>query len=116
VGASGPQGEAGPQGVTGPQGELGPTGAIGPAPATRIRFGNAAAGPGPLTSDASCQSGEHAVSGGYVVTDADFSTVTELWSLPTPFTDGGTPTGWQAAINDGGPNKHITAHVICVPD
>jgi hypothetical protein len=66
-------------------------------------------------SDASCLPGERAVSGGYVVQGVNFGSVTEFWSLPTPFEDGGTPTGWQAAIGDGGEDKVITAHVICVP-
>jgi hypothetical protein len=68
------------------------------------------------TSDASCLPGEHAVSGGFVIREVDFATVVEQWSLPTPFSEGGVSTGWQAGINDGGANKQITAHVICVPD
>jgi hypothetical protein len=56
------------------------------------------------------------VSGGFVIREVNFATVTEQWSLPTPFTEDGVPTGWQAAINDGGPTKRITAYVLCVPD
>ena len=67
-------------------------------------------------SDANCRPGEHAVSGGYVMREVNFATVTEQWSLPIPFVEDGIPTGWQVAINDGGPNKRITAYVICVPD
>ena len=67
-------------------------------------------------SDANCRPGEHAVSGGYVMREVNFATVTEQWSLPTPFAEDGVPTGWQVAINDGGPTKRITAYVICVPD
>jgi len=67
-------------------------------------------------SDAACRAGEHAVSGGYVIRDVNFATVTEQWSLPTPVDEDGVPTGWQVAINDGGPNAQITAYVICVPD
>jgi hypothetical protein len=67
-------------------------------------------------SDANCRPGEHAISGGYVMREVNFATVTEQWSLPTPFVEDGIPTGWQVAINDGGHNKRITAYVICVPD
>jgi hypothetical protein len=56
------------------------------------------------------------VSGGFVVRDVNFATVTEQWSVPTPFTEGDVATGWQVAINDGGPDKQITAYVVCVPD
>jgi hypothetical protein len=69
-----------------------------------------------VTSDAACKTGEHAVSGGFLIRDVSFGSVTEQWSLPTPFEEGAVPTGWQAAINDGGPTKEITAYVICVPD
>jgi hypothetical protein len=48
--------------------------------------------------------------------EVNFATVTEQWSLPTPFAEDGIPTGWQVAINDGGPKKRIIAYVICVPD
>ena len=116
AGEPGPQGEPGPPGEAGTQGDLGPTGPAGAAPATRIVIGEAVSGPGLQISDAACGEGEHAVSGGYVVRDANFSTVTELWSVPTPFEEGDQPTGWQAGINDGGADKLITAHVICVPD
>jgi hypothetical protein len=67
-------------------------------------------------SDANCRPGEHAISGGYVMREVNFATVTEQWSLPIPFAEDGIPTGWQVAINDGGPKKRITAYVICVPD
>jgi hypothetical protein len=73
-------------------------------------------GPGLQVSDAACLTGEHAVSGGFVVRDVNFATVTEQWSVPTPFTEGDVATGWQVAINDGGPDKQITAYVVCVPD
>jgi hypothetical protein len=116
AGEPGPQGEPGSQGATGTQGDLGPTGPIGAAPDTRIRIGEAASGPGLQISDASCAEGEHAVSGGYVLSGVIFSTVTELWSLPTPFEEDARPTGWQAGIDDGGSEKLITAHVVCVPD
>jgi len=48
--------------------------------------------------------------------EVNFATVTEQWSLPTPFIEDGVPTGWQVAINDGGAKKRITAYVICVPN
>ena len=48
--------------------------------------------------------------------DVNYATVTEQWSVPTPFAEDGVPTGWQVAINDGGSHKRITAYVICVPD
>jgi hypothetical protein len=67
-------------------------------------------------SDAGCLRGEHAVSGGFVIREVNFATVSEQWSLPTPFSEGGVPTGWQAAIKDGGAHKRITAYVICVAD
>jgi hypothetical protein len=122
VGPTGAAGDQGTQGVTGPQGEagaqgdLGPTGPAGVAPATVIRNGDAVSGPGLQISDAACAEGEYAVSGGYVVQDVNFSTVSELWSLPTPFEEGGSPTGWQAGFNDGGAEKLFIAHVVCVPD
>ena len=120
TGAMGPQGpEGAPSTVTGPTGAvgaLGPTGPTGPAPATRIRFGNPASGSGLQVSDAACLSGEHAVSGGFVVRNVIFASVTDQWSLPTPLEDGGVPTGWQAAVNDGSSTKQVTAYVVCVPD
>jgi hypothetical protein len=73
-------------------------------------------GPGLQISDASCAPGERAVSGGYVLRDVIFASVTEFWSLPTPFEDGGVPTGWQVGVDDGGSEKQITAHAVCVPD
>jgi hypothetical protein len=56
------------------------------------------------------------VSGGFVMRGVNQATVTDQWSLPTPFADGGVATGWQAAIDDGGANKAVTAYVLCVPD
>jgi hypothetical protein len=69
-----------------------------------------------LVSDASCQEGEHAVSGGFVIQQVNYAAVTEHWSLPTPFEEDAVPTGWQVAFNDGNPDKQVTAYVLCVPD
>ena len=56
------------------------------------------------------------MSGGFLLRNVEYGSVTEQWSLPTPFADDGVATGWQAAINDGGANKEITAYVLCVPE
>jgi hypothetical protein len=69
-----------------------------------------------LVSDASCQDGEHAISGGFIAQQLFYASVTEHWSLPTPFEEDAVPTGWQVAFNDGGSEKELTAYVICVPD
>ena len=48
--------------------------------------------------------------------DVDFATVVDHWSVPTPFADGGVPTGWQVAVKGGGAAKRIIAYVICAED
>ena len=91
-------------------------GDLATAPATRIRVGNRASGPGLQVSDAVCRRGEHAVSGGSILRQVDFATLTEQWSLPTPAEEDAVPTGWQIAVNDGAFDKQVTAYVVCVPD
>ena len=72
-------------------------------------------GPGLRVSDANCRPGEHAVSGGYVMREVNFATVTEQWGLPIPFAE--ADTDWMAGRHQRRrAPKRVTAYVICVPD
>ena len=92
----------------------------GPARTSLTRFGEPVSDRSTLVSDATCNPGEHAVGGGFVLGQdgdlaVDFSNVTFFFSVPVPFEDGVTPTGWEAGINDGSDTK-LQAFVVCVPD
>jgi hypothetical protein len=111
------KGKRGPAGPAGPTGPTGP--ANGPAPASVIRFGPEERATGNfLQSVAECQSGEHAVSGGYFINLFDDQTINFLENTPSPLTNGTVPTAWAVGVNtaDPGGDKSVKAFVICVPD
>jgi hypothetical protein len=142
-GPTGPTGPTGLQGdtgvassVPGPAGETGPTGPAGvPGPSCTagtpiLRKGRFETGghPGIISSEVSCNAGEHAVNGGY-----DFSMDPNedgflKWISASPFSgpDSAKPVGWVAigemahrTIGFPAPplgDWSIQAWVICVPD
>jgi hypothetical protein len=115
-GPTGPTGPAGgPTGPTGPQGNTGDTGPEGPAggsPRSITRHGPEDRGSNFLTSTANCDSGEHAVGGGYVSLFVD----SPVANHPVPVDEGSTPTGWLVSVSGTSPTSSVRAYVVCVPD
>ena len=87
----------------------------GPAPAPVVRAGNTGSGGAYIQSNAFCNAGEHAVSGGFRLFNVDFGTVVQMENAPIE-NDAGVPIGWTAAIEDSDASKSIAAYVLCVPD
>lgn len=114
AGARGPRGAtgaAGPAGATGPAGSTGATGAAG---ATNVSVHtatyNLSADNGGGTA-ISCPAGEVATGGG-ASTGHDADGLTVSYSNPVPST--GTPTAWEAAINNTtSSGVTVTVYVIC---
>lgn len=117
-------GPVGPAGTTGPAGPAGPAGAAGAAAAAIVHVTSVSAAPGTTTTGvAACAAGQKATGGGaYLIgatTDTDHLTI----SAPvistggsgfTAVTDGGTATGWYAAMYSSGPvARTLNVYVIC---
>jgi collagen triple helix repeat protein len=105
-GAQGPPGQDGAQGPPGQDGAQGPqgaTGAQGPAGPTNVVVRQ-----GPLVfnaqSIATCDAGERATGGGGLSNGA------LRFSIPIPFGNGVTPTGWLATAT---PGSEVQAFVVC---
>ena len=117
-------GPVGPAGATGPAGPAGPAGAAGAAAAAIVHVTSVSAAPGTTTTGvAACAAGQKATGGGAyligITTDTDHLTI----SAPvistggsgfTTVTDGGTATGWYAAMYSSGPvARTLNIYVIC---
>ena len=78
-----------------------------------VRAGNSDSGPGFINSQAFCNPGEHAMSGGYFLLNVDWATFVQMENVPIE-NDAGVPIGWSAGIETSGGNKSIGTRVLCV--
>jgi hypothetical protein len=80
-----------------------------------VREGTGDAGAGFINSQAFCNPGEHAVSGGYLLFNVDWATFVQMENVPID-NEAGVPIGWSAGIQTSGANTAIAARVLCVAD
>jgi hypothetical protein len=123
VGPQGPQGPQGPPGAIGAQGTQGiqgPFGEPGAAGATNVTVRRVDGTVGITANEfhtltPQCEPGERATGGGPIVFGYPGDQVKIGWSIPTPTSQGATPTGWWVGVHTAVANAgaSVSAYVVC---